>query len=78
MNKDTKFALLVMGLPIAGMVYCGLIFAFFMNSPLAIEHPLMTGMIVVGVPLLMAVITWISASAKAYKKRGILFFSQNG
>ncbi|MEA5510643.1 hypothetical protein VB715_12790 [Crocosphaera sp. UHCC 0190] len=68
MDKDTKFALLVIGLPLVGLVYCGLIIAFLMNNSFGRQHPLFTGFIVMFVPFVIAATTWIKASAKAYKE----------
>ena len=42
MDKDTQFALLVIGLPFLGLIYGGLIIAFLMNNPFGSEHPLIT------------------------------------
>jgi hypothetical protein len=77
MDNDTKFALLVIGLPLVGLVYCGLIIAFLMNNPFGRQHPLMTGLIVMIVPFGIAATTWIKASAKAYKKHEMRNHSQD-
>ena len=69
MDKDTRFALLVIGLPLLGLAYCGLIIAFLMNNPWGRHHPLITGLLVMVVPFGTAATIWIKASAKAYKKR---------
>ena len=68
MDKDTKFTFLVIGLPFIGLVYCGMIIAFMILSPLAQEHPLMTGTGFAIVPFALAASIWIRASAKAYQK----------
>ena len=68
MDKDTKFALLVIGLPFVGLVYCGVIIAFMILSPIAQEHPLMTGAGFAIVPFALAASIWIRASAQAYQK----------
>ncbi len=71
MDKDTKFALLVIGLPLVGLLYCGLIIAFLMNNSFGRQHPLITGFFVMLVPFSTAATIWIKASAKAYKKHEI-------
>lgn len=71
MDKDTRFAVLVIGLPIVGLVYCGLIIAFLRSSPFGREHPLFTGLGVMLVPFAIAASIWIRASAKAYQKHAI-------
>lgn len=69
MDKDSRFALLVIGLPFLGLIYClGIIF-FFIVSPMAQNHPLITGVISAIVPFAIAAFIWTQASAKAYGKR---------
>ncbi|MDJ0660690.1 MAG: hypothetical protein QNJ42_14560 [Crocosphaera sp.] len=68
MDKDNQFALLVIGLPLLGLVYCGLIIAFLMNNAFGREHPLITGFVVMVIPFSTAATIWIKASAKAYKE----------
>ncbi|MDJ0730889.1 MAG: hypothetical protein QNJ33_12940 [Crocosphaera sp.] len=68
MDKDTQFALLVIGLPLLGLIYCGLIIAFLMNNPFGREHPLITGFVVMVIPFSTAATIWIKASAKAYQQ----------
>ncbi|HAC63740.1 MAG TPA: hypothetical protein DCF68_09420 [Cyanothece sp. UBA12306] len=76
MDKDTKFILLVLGLPVVGLLYCGGIIALLMNSPFARNHPLIIGFFVMFVPFTTAAFIWIKASAKAYKKNSIMMKSQ--
>lgn len=68
MDRDRKFMLLVLGIPLAGLVYCGLgIAAMSAIAPIR-EHPLISGGIFILLPFLTAVSVWISASAKAYRQ----------
>ncbi|NES23454.1 MAG: hypothetical protein F6K41_32180 [Symploca sp. SIO3E6] len=67
MNDDNKFALLVIGLPLGGLVYCGLGVAMMMFSPTVREHPLVSGTLFLLIPLAIAASIWIRASAKAYQ-----------
>ena len=68
MDKDTRFALFVIGLPLLGLVYCLGIIGFFLVSPIAQNHPVATGLIAGIIPFSIAVVIWIKASAKAYSK----------
>ena len=68
MNSDDKFALLVLGIPLVGLAYCGLGITAMTSSSLVREHPLISGAIFLFLPLSIGFYTWISASAKAYKK----------
>ena len=68
MNSDKKFALLVVGIPLVGLLYCGLGIGVMASSLTVREHPLISGGIFILLPFSIAAFTWISASAKAYKK----------
>ena len=68
MNPDKKFALLVLGLPLVGLTYCGLGLTLMSSSVTIRTHPLISGSIFILLPFTLAAFTWISASAKAYKK----------
>ncbi|ACK65428.1 conserved hypothetical protein [Rippkaea orientalis PCC 8801] len=76
MDKDTKFILLVLGLPIIGLVYCGAIIATLMTFPWTRHHPLIVGFFVMFVPFTFAASIWIRASAKAYQKNNIMMKSE--
>lgn len=67
MDNDTKFMMLVLGLPIAGMIYCGVIVALMVTQPFVRSHPLGFGFLFFLVPFTIAATTWIRASAKAYR-----------
>ncbi|MGK7933350.1 MAG: hypothetical protein AB4041_18220 [Microcystaceae cyanobacterium] len=68
MDKDTKFALLVLGLPFVGLLYCGVIIFTLVNFAVAREHPIVTGLGFAIVPFTYAASIWIRASARAYQK----------
>ncbi len=68
MNSDRKFALLVLGIPLIGLVYCGLGLGIMSSSMTIRTHPVASGAIFILLPFGIAAFTWISASAKAYKK----------
>ncbi|NCO74491.1 MAG: hypothetical protein GW795_02890 [Cyanobacteria bacterium] len=69
MDKDTRFAFLVIGLPFLGLIYClGIIFLFVV-SPFAQNHAFITGILAAMIPFIIAVILWTKASAKAYQKK---------
>lgn len=67
MDKDTKFALLVIGLPLCGLVYCGTMVTLMVYLPAVREHPLVTGAFFLLIPFTIGASIWIKASAKAYK-----------
>jgi hypothetical protein len=67
MNSDDKFALLVMGIPLVGLVYCGLGIALMVFNSNIREHSLISGTVFILIPFLTAASIWIRASAKAYK-----------
>ena len=69
MDKDTRFALLVIGLPFLGLIYCLGIIILFLFSPLAQNHPVITGLTSATLPFTVAAFIWIKASAKAYQKK---------
>ncbi len=67
MDKDRKFIFLVLGIPLAGLVYCGLGIAAMSAFATVREHPLTSGGIFILLPFITAASVWISASAKAYR-----------
>ncbi|MEO0834979.1 MAG: hypothetical protein AAFY16_03090 [Cyanobacteria bacterium J06642_3] len=67
-SDDKKFAFLVLGIPLIGLVYCGLGIAAMSSSVTIRTHPVTSGAIFILLPFCIAAYTWISASAKAYKK----------
>ncbi len=71
MDKDSRFALFVIGLPLLGLIYCLGIIAFFLLSPIAQNHPLVIGLGSAVIPFAIAVFIWPKASAKAYKHKKI-------
>jgi hypothetical protein len=67
MDSDTRFALIVLGLPIAGLVYCGLGIAALASFSVLREHALVAGGAFILVPFVTAASIWLRASAKAYR-----------
>ncbi|MEM8828077.1 MAG: hypothetical protein AAGE96_01810 [Cyanobacteria bacterium P01_G01_bin.19] len=68
MNPDLKFAALVLGIPLVGLLYCGLGITLMSSSMTVRTHPIVSGAVFILLPFCIAAFTWISASAKAYKK----------
>ena len=66
--EDKKFAFLVLGIPLVGLVYCGLGIAAMLSVPTVRNHPITCGAIFILLPFSIAAYIWTSASAKAYKK----------
>jgi hypothetical protein len=69
MDKDTKFALLVIGLPILGLAYCGVIFAVLMNSAWARDNPILMAGIFGLAPSLVSGSIWLQSARKGQGKR---------
>ncbi len=68
MKSETRLILLFLGVPLAGLVYCGLGIAAMANLATVREHALISGSVFILIPFTIAASIWISASAKAYKK----------
>ncbi len=66
-NSNTRFILLVIGLPIAGLIYCGLGIAGMAYLSVIREHPIRSGTLFFLIPFTIAASIWIRASAKAYR-----------
>lgn len=62
-DKDTKFALLVIKVPILGLLYCALIISVMILSLWAQEHPILTAAIFVIAPSLISSSIWLISSA---------------
>lgn len=71
MDKDTKFAVLVLGVPFLGLLYCGLILGIMLYSAWAREHPVIIATLFVIAPSLISGSIWLFSSAKARKKENI-------
>lgn len=67
MNSENKFIALVLGLPVAGLLYGGLIVLLMVSQPTLRSHPLSFGFGFFLIPFIIAATTWITASAKAYR-----------
>ncbi|MEG3435515.1 hypothetical protein V0288_00140 [Pannus brasiliensis CCIBt3594] len=67
MDKDTRFAALVIGIPFLGVAYCGLIFAIMLSSAWAREHPIVLAAIFVLAPSLVSGSIWLFRSFGARK-----------
>ena len=67
MDSNDKFALLVIGIPLIGLVYCGIGVGLMISSLTVREHPVISGTIFILIPFALAASIWIRASAKAYK-----------
>lgn len=68
MDKDTKFALLVIGIPLLGFAYCAFMLAVMFLSPDARQHPIIVGTIFVLAPSIISGYIWLQSSAKAKNK----------
>ena len=69
MKSNYKLAILVISIPLAGLIYCGLGVAAMIQVPFVRENPLVSGGAFILVPFAIAASIWMRASAKAYQKR---------
>ncbi len=67
MNNENKFMYLVVGLPMAGLLYSGLIILLMVTQPGFRAHPLGFGFLFFLIPFIIAATTWVRASAQAYR-----------
>ena len=67
MKSETKFVMLVIGLPIAGLVYCIFVITLMSISPTVREHPLISGTIFMLIPFSIAATIWLLHSQRAYR-----------
>jgi hypothetical protein len=68
MNKDTKFALLVIGVPFLGLIYCGIILTTLLYSEWARSHPIVVAAIFTLAPSLISGSIWLNAAIKNQNK----------
>jgi hypothetical protein len=68
MDKDTKFALLVVGVPLLGAAYCALMLGVMFTSADARQHPIITAAAFVLAPSLLSGSVWLFSSFKAKNK----------
>ena len=66
-DSNTQLIFLVFGLPIAGLIYCGLGIAGMAHFLVIREHPIVSGSLFFLIPFSIAASIWIRASAQAYK-----------
>lgn len=71
MDKDTRFAILVLGVPLLGLAYCALILGILLYSTWAREHPVIIATIFVIAPSLISGSIWLLSSARAKNKEKI-------
>lgn len=69
MDKDTKFALLAIGMPFLGLLYCGVILAVLLVSPWAREHPIIMATIFAIAPSLISGSIWLKSAMKGQNKQ---------
>ncbi len=69
MNQDSKFALLAIGVPFLGLLYCGMILGTLILFPWTREHPIVTGAVFVVAPSLISGSIWLFSAVKGQNKR---------
>ena len=60
MDKDTKFALLVVGIPLLGLGYCALMLAVMFMIPDARQHPIIIAALFVLAPSVVSGSIWLA------------------
>jgi hypothetical protein len=69
MDKDKKFALLVIGVPFLGLIYCGIILATLLYSEWAREHPIIVAAVFTLAPSLISGLIWLNGAIKNQNKQ---------
>ncbi len=68
MDKDTKFAILVLGVPFLGFLYCLLIIGTLLASPWTREHPIIFATVAVLAPSVVSGSIWLRSALKGQNK----------
>lgn len=68
MDKDQKFALLVIGVPFLGLLYCGIIIAVLVSSAWAREHPIIMATLFSVGPSLLSGSIWLRSAMRGQNK----------
>jgi hypothetical protein len=71
MDKDTQFAVLVIGIPFLGLAYCALIFVVMAYWTWARQHPISMATFFVLAPSLVSGSIWLLASFKARQSENL-------
>ena len=69
MDDNDKMAALIIGIPVAGLIYCGLGIGAMMSSPWLRDHALVAGGVFTLVPFVTFAATWTRSSARFYKAK---------
>lgn len=67
-NSNKQLIFVVLGLPILGLVYCGLGIAGMASFAVIREQALISGTLFILIPFTIAASIWIRASAQAYRQ----------
>jgi hypothetical protein len=69
MDKDSKFALLVMGVPLLGLSYCGIILAVMLLSDWARAHPIIMATVFALAPSLISGSIWLNSAVRGQNNK---------
>ncbi len=69
MDDNDKMAALIIGIPVAGLIYCGLGIGVMMSSPWLQDHALVAGGVFTLVPFIAFATTWTRSSARFYQAK---------
>jgi hypothetical protein len=69
MDNNDKMAVLIIGIPVAGLIYCGIGIGTMMSSPWLRDHALLAGGIFTLVPFVSFAVFWTRSSARFYREK---------
>lgn len=69
MDDNDKMAVLIIGIPVAGLIYCGIGIATMMSSPWLRDHALLAGGTFTLVPFISFATLWTRSSARFYRDK---------
>ena len=70
MDENDKMAALIIGIPVVGLIYCGLGIGMMMSSPWLRAHALLAGGVFTLIPFVTFAATWTRSSARFYRNKG--------
>jgi len=69
MDENTRLGLLLIGIPVGGAIYCGLILLVMFTIPWAQQHPIIMGSVFVVLPSVISGSIWLKSSLKANSQK---------
>ncbi len=69
MDDNDKMAALIIGIPVAGLIYCGLGIGAMMSNLWLREHALVAGAVFTLLPFITFATVWTRSSARFYRDK---------